>query len=292
MLALQRNEKRMCRAERASGSALGYVSVMVDVRGVLGACFLVVACSAGSSVGAEPTRSYKKVSFASEDGLRVTADLYVAHAAKAPFIVLFHQAGWSRGEYREIAPRLNKLGFNCMAVDQRAGKGVNGVNNETAARARRSGKSTTYVDALPDMRAALRYVRKHYASGKVLAWGSSYSSALVLVVSAQNPQLVDGTLSFAPGEYFLRFGKSARWIRDSAAKIQKPAFITSARNERKNWSGIVAAIPHKVHRSQYLPSSKGQHGSRALWRKFSDSAGYWNAVIEFLASFRRSAPSQ
>ena len=34
------------------------------------------------------------------------ADLYIAHDASAPFILLFHQAGWSRGEYLEIAPKL------------------------------------------------------------------------------------------------------------------------------------------------------------------------------------------
>ena len=49
--------------------------------------------------------------------------------ANAPVLVLFHQAGWSRGEYREIAPKLNELGYICLAIDQRSGKGVNGVAN-------------------------------------------------------------------------------------------------------------------------------------------------------------------
>ena len=60
-------------------------------------------------------QSKKKIEFSSEDGLKITADLYMVHSEEKPFIVLFHQAGWSRGEYLEIAPKLNKIGFNCMA---------------------------------------------------------------------------------------------------------------------------------------------------------------------------------
>ena len=47
------------------------------------------------------------ISFNSEDGLKVFAELYMIHPKSAPMIILFHQAGWSRGEYQEIAPKLN-----------------------------------------------------------------------------------------------------------------------------------------------------------------------------------------
>ena len=83
---------------------------------------------------------FKTVHYKSKDGIQITADLYMSHKTSAPFIVLFHQARWSRGEYREIAPKLNKMGFNCLAVDQRSGDAVNGVENETKKSADR--KST------------------------------------------------------------------------------------------------------------------------------------------------------
>ena len=98
----------------------------------------------------------ESLSFLTADGLEISADLYRVSEDRATlFIVLFHQAGWSRGEYREIAPRLNALGFHCMAVDQRSGGGVNDVANETARRAAAEGLGTSYLDALPDL-AALR----------------------------------------------------------------------------------------------------------------------------------------
>jgi len=71
--------------------------------------------------------NFKTITFPSHEGVTITADLYITNEDKnIPFIVLFHQAGFSRGEYREIAPKLNKLGFNCMAIDQRSGDGVIG----------------------------------------------------------------------------------------------------------------------------------------------------------------------
>ena len=222
------------------------------------------------------------ITFPSKDGLTITADTYITNPDKeTPFIVLFHQAGWSRGEYNEIAPRLNKLGFNCMAVDQRSGGSVNDVQNETTLLAQKEGKPVTYVDAEQDIIASLEYARKNFADGKLIAWGSSYSAALVLKVAGDHPVLVDGVVSFAPGEYFKRLGKGPTWVQDSAKNITAPVFITSAKSEHNNWAGIYSVINTKT-KTYYLPDTKGNHGSRALWAKFFDSPGYWEAVTEFL----------
>ncbi len=244
---------------------------------------LVFALSA--FLGGLPVAAQETITFPSQDSLEVTADLYLAHRdLQTPLIVLFHQAGWSRGEYREIAPKLNALGFNCLAVDQRSGEAVGEVPNETARRAARTGKGVTYLDARQDMLAALRYARRHVAKGKLIAWGSSYSAALVLQIAGSEPGLVDGVLAFAPGEYFERFGKPANWIQESARNIRVPVFITSARDERDRWAAIFQAIPGE-NKGSYIPETSGNHGSRALWEKFGDSAGYWQAVTAFLKKY-------
>lgn len=228
---------------------------------------------------------FETITFESADGLQITADLYWKHDDKAkPFIVLCHQARWSRGEYREIAPQLNALGFNCLAIDQRSGGAVNDVENETMKQATAAGKSTEYVDAEQDMIAALKFVHKEYATGKVLLWGSSYSSALSLRIAGTQPDLVDGVLAFAPGEYFARAGKSKTWITESAKQIADPVFITSAKDEFANWKSIFAAIPGEA-KTKFVPQTKGNHGSRALWAEFNDSQAYWAAVKGFLAQF-------
>ena len=163
------------------------------------------------------------VTFPSEDGLEVTADIYLSGLPGArPVIVLFHQAGFSRGEYREIAPRLVDLGFECIAVDQRSGNQVHGVINETAKRAKEATHNTQFEDALQDMRAALRYARTQHPDSAVIGWGSSYSSSLILTISADAPELVDGTLSFSPGEYFGSIRVSQRELRPFQGRGWKP----------------------------------------------------------------------
>ncbi|KAA1245582.1 alpha/beta hydrolase [Aquimarina sp. RZ0] len=220
--------------------------------------------------------SQETIDFPSKDELLVTADVYEAKDSNQ-FIILFHQAGWSRGEYKEIAPKLTELGYNCIAIDQRSGGEVNGVKNKTNALATKKGKSTEFVDAFQDIQAAVTYVKTIYKPEKVIIWGSSYSSSLVLKYAGDHPDEVQAVLSFSPGEYFKQKG----FIAKSAATIKIPVFITSAQNEKKNWLGIYDAIPTSTKKS-FLPATKGNHGSRALWAKFSDNGAYWDEVQKFL----------
>jgi len=223
----------------------------------------------------------EKITFKSSDGLEITADLYISNSVESPIIILFHQAGWSRGEYNEIAPKLNKLGFNCIAIDQRSGGKINGVINETHQRAEKQKLGTTYVDAEIDMIAAIKYVKTNYSTAKnLIIWGSSYSSALVLKISGDRND-IDAVLAFAPGEYFENMGKPADYVAQSAKNIMVPVFITSMKAEKPNWWNIYEVIP-SIGKDYFIPKTDGQHGSRALWGKFPEHATYWKAVEAFL----------
>lgn len=221
------------------------------------------------------------INFLSADSVQITADLYIQHSKSAPFIVFFHQAGWSRGEYIELAPWVNQLGFNAMAVDQRSGNEVNNIKNQTKLDAQKKGKGTQYLDAIPDMLTAIRYVKDKYPDAQIIIWGSSYSSALVLKIAGEYPDLVDGVLAFSPAEYYARFGKPEDYITLSAKKIKMPVFITSAKNEADRWKIIFDSIPSKS-KTSFIPEGKGNHGSRALWTSKADHEAYRKAVKEFL----------
>ncbi len=235
---------------------------------------------------------FKTIVFPSSDELDITADLYMPHVKTAPFIVLFHQAGWSRGGYREIAPKLNALGFNCMAIDLRSGGKVNGVTNETFTAAMKLLKNTTYIDAIPDMKAAIHYARKHYTQGKLLIWGSSYSSSLTLLLAGENTQIADAVLAFAPGEYFTNARKPANYIQTAASKIKDiPVFITSAKSEYASWKAIYDSIP-STQKVKFVPTSEGNHGSRALWEQFEDHQAYWDSVVSFLQVFTEQSTTK
>ena len=225
------------------------------------------------------------VTFPSEDGLLITADIHAPYkSGDVPIIVLFHQAGSSRGEYTDIAPWLNALGYNCMAVDQRSGEMIRGVDNETVLKATKENMPTGYIDALPDINASLAWAHRHYGKDGVIAWGSSYSAALVLKVAGDSPGQVDGVLAFSPGEYFNRAGKSDTWIQASARHIKVPVFITSSRNEADAWTAIFEAI-ESDNKVAFVPVTDGRHGSRAMWKKYPDSDAYRDAVHAFLERY-------
>lgn len=228
--------------------------------------------------------SSELISIPSEDGISISADLYMSHSEEAPVIVLFHQANWSRGEYLEIAPELNLMGYNCLAVDLRSGGAVKGIENQTKKNALRVMKPTQYIDALADMRAAIKYAKEYLTTSEVIVWGSSYSASLALNLAGSMKE-VDAVLSFSPGEYFTSQGKSNDFIATSASSIKVPVFITSARDEKESWWKIYNGIATET-KTYYLPDTVGNHGSRALWSTFSDSSGYWKAVKSFLDTLK------
>ncbi|MDP4679533.1 MAG: alpha/beta hydrolase [Cyclobacteriaceae bacterium] len=233
------------------------------------------------SVISNAAHSEDLIKINSGDGVEISADLYKVHPDSVPFIILFHQAGWSRGEYLETAPKLNVLGYNCLAVDLRSGKHVNGIDNKTVVSANRALKETNYIDAYQDIEATVLHVKEFLTKGKIIIIGSSFSSSLVLKYAGEYPENVDGVIAFSPGEYFGSSGKPNDFIQSSAKNIRCPSFITSARSEKKSWLSIYKSIEMDT-KSYYLPETSGNHGSKALWQKFTDHKDYWNAMTEFL----------
>jgi len=219
------------------------------------------------------------VTFQSEDGLTITGDLYTNESIhEAPFIILFHQARYSRGEYIETADKFLELGYNCLAIDQRSGDEVNGVINETHKEALVKGYATEYIDAMPDLMAAIEFVKQNFEFDELLILGSSYSASLALIIAAQNPGMVDGVLAFSPGEYF-KYDDTT--IEQFASEIIVPVFITSAREERKEWKAIYEAI-NDDDKQKYIPEDEGIHGASALWKTTEGNKKYWKAVEKFL----------
>jgi dienelactone hydrolase len=220
------------------------------------------------------------VQFQSADGLAITGEVTRPEGDPKTAIVLFHQAGSSRGEYATIAPKLAEKGYLVLAIDQRSGNGFGGVANETAKRARKASMATQYTDAIPDLQAAVAYARGPLGAEKVIVWGSSYSAALVLALAGQDAGFADGVLAFSPGEYFR--GKPA--VKANAAKITVPVFITAAKSEAGQWSAIFKAIPEGTAKTGFVPEGTGLHGSSALIADRSTNEDeYWAAVEAFLA---------
>lgn len=215
-----------------------------------------------------------KTRFPSKDGLTISADLYEVNGKK-PIVLLCHQAGFSRGEYKDTAIRLNHLGYSCLAIDQRSGEIANKIVNETALLAKEKGLPTSYLDAKQDIESAIDYLYDMNGNQPILLVGSSYSASLVLLIGKENEK-VKAVASFSPGEYLKGIKMS-----DKLQDYKKSVFVTSSKNEIQQIKDLKISVS-KGQLIHFEPSTKGIHGSRALWESTEGTDKYWNAFESFL----------
>ncbi len=221
----------------------------------------------------------EKVSFPSEDGIEITADKYLVNE-EYPYILLFHQAGSSRGEFRDVAEKFLKLRYNCLAVDLRSGDNANFVNNETASRARGEGKSVNFLDAKVDMSAAIDYAYD-LTSKEVILLGSSYSASLALLEGLNHPK-VGAVIAFSPGEYF---GKDLR-LEDTLKTCTKPLFVAVTEREQPYVNQMLTSFSEDDY-TLFQPDTLGVHGARALWDDNPTKFEYWLALILFIHNLNK-----
>jgi len=195
-------------------------------------------------------------------------------------ILLCHQNGFSRGEYAETALKLNKLGFNCMAIDQRMGATVNGIINETAADAKQKNKAQTFSTAEQDIVAAVDWLFEKYHR-RVMILGSSYSASLALKVAKENEH-VFAAMAFSPGEYF----EGKNFIAQKVSGLKKPVFLTSSKDEAASVTELSKDILSIV-KVQYIPKGAGDHGSKVLWSSMPENQDYWAALMSFLNRMKK-----
>ncbi len=252
------------------------------------ALIFILGCSESkveTAVQTDKTDSAKKnipekITFPSLDGLTITANLYHLNDS-APVIVLCHQANFCKAEYAGIAKTLMEKGFNCLAIDQRSGRGLVEEFNETWLEAVKQKKPTDFLDAEQDIVAAVNFAAKKYGR-KIIVWGSSYSSTLVLFIAMTNDN-VKAVISFSPGDYFIKEKGS---LTKMLATFSKPMFVTSSKEESKELSAMVSGMKMNENQMQFIPDSTGYHGSRALWKTNENNEEYWKAIDGFLTKVK------
>lgn len=234
-----------------------------------------------TEVAVIPTSQSAEVSFTAADGGIVYADLLISdQVSSQTFIILFHQAGANgRGEYASIIPKLRTNGYNLLVVDQRSGGGYFGSENRTVKA--RDGK-TKYCAAYPDMEAALTYAQSKSDEGKIFAWGSSYSAALVLKLATEHGADLAGVLSFSPA--------AGRAMGDCNANnfiagVHIPALGIRPESEMGK-GGQKQRELYTAQGLDYYVAKDGVHGSSMLdpSRAKGDAEPTWEVVLAFLES--------
>ncbi len=254
-------------------------NILRSFAGILLFSFFILFNLQTTLFSADGYEQKKKIEFKSLDGLLITADLYFNGDTNKKFILLFHQAASSRGEYNKTALQLYKMGFNSMAIDQRSGQEINRIVNQTAKRAFKKNFKTHYLSAEMDISSAIEYAKKKLKVKRLLLWGSSYSASLVLKIAGEAKYKYTGVVAFSPGEYF---GKS-NFITNYAQKIQVPVWITCAKREIKRTRKLFNVIPSKK-KIFFQPKNQGAHGSKALWKNNPGYKQYRKSLYRFLRS--------
>jgi len=219
----------------------------------------------------------EKISFSSLDGLPITANLFHQNN-NFPVILLCHQARYNKAEYNEIAFELYKKGFNLIAIDQRSGGTLFDKENGTFVEAKKLGKPTSYLDAEQDIEAAINFAYNKY-NKKIILWGSSYSSTLALYFASSNDK-IKAVIAFSPGDYFAEQKGS---LKNKLDEFSKPMFATSSSEEAPELTNLLSKIKGNKNQIQFIPTKKGKHGSKALWKNNPDNEEYWMALNYFLA---------
>lgn len=225
----------------------------------------------------------EKVNFKSKDELQITADYYKVENHKG-FMVLCHRSHCNRAEYRETAPKFNKLGYSCLAIDQRSGMKIFGETNETKRRAKEQGLPTGYLDAKPDIESSIDYAYNLNDNKPIFLLGSSYSSALALLISA-NSEKVKSVIAFSPDEHLKKVN-----LAEQIKNISVPVFATSAKKEIKQVTEVLRFVDKK-YITQFNPNVEGFHGSKTIWEVVIGYETYWKALEEFLLKIEKNNAS-
>ena len=214
------------------------------------------------------------ITFYAKDSVLITADTYFLKDIP-PTVLLCHQAGFSRGEYIETAKKLNDLGFSCMAIDQRSGKEVNDIVNQTAIDADSKLKNVGYAGAKQDLEAAIDYLYNMNGNQPIMLVGSSYSASLALWIGSENNK-IKAVAAFSPGEYLTGIN-----LTETIKPLNKPTFVTSSQRESEPVEKLMRYV-NPTYVNQYKPTVAGIHGSRALWNSTEGYEDYWKVFKEFM----------
>jgi dienelactone hydrolase len=224
------------------------------------------------------SEAQEKVYFNAADGLQITADLYET-SKDNPYVLLFHQAGYSRGEYKQTAEKIIKFGYNCLAVDLRSGGEVNYIQNHTALVAIQQGYKADYLSSQQDILAAIKWVKER-SEDPVILFGSSFSASLALLIAKDN-QDVKAVIAFSPGEFF----KPQLNIQSQLSGLNKPVFAAASKRETDYVNEVLKSVPSE-NKTIFTPKEGGEHGSKSLWKSNPNNKEYWLALTMFFSKIR------
>ncbi len=241
------------------------------------AALILVSCSPPQQKAKKPD-GFKEITFETADQRTVYADFYPALEPNSEKVILmFHQANSNAGEYEGPALTAITLGYNCIALDQRAGGEMWGRTNRTTTK----GGTGEYMDAYKDMEAALDYCHTHNYT-TILVWGSSYSASLAFKLATED-STIKAVIAFSPGEYL----EDPHIVKSWAQKTTVPTFFACTEGELGDGRQDLFNALH-TDKKVLACFNGGVHGTSTLLPEKSEAAGkYMEQLKLFITGLKK-----
>ena len=217
----------------------------------------------------------RDIKFESTDRVEIVGTFYGSPKADSPGVLLLH--GWSstRKPFDEFAKRLQKLGFNVLAIDGRGfGESVKTTDGKKISPAS-SNKAVESMKADVGNASDFLAKQKNVNAKKIGIVGSSYGSSLAILYGAENPK-VKAVVLLSPGLNY--FGSMPT---EPAVKKygDRPLLLVAAKDDKASVNSVrklKESGANEKYKVKIFP--KGGHGTGI----FKARVGLEDLLREFL----------
>ncbi len=178
----------------------------------------VLACVAMASPPSRPDAASQAVTFRTEDGVTISAELRVPPARPAPAVILVHMLTRTRADWAAAADRLTDAGLVTLAIDLR-GHGASGVAAVPPSDPEDMSASVLDVTAARQFLAG----RPDICSGRFGIAGAQVGANLAILVAAADRTVASIAL-LSPGMEYRRLRPDAAMKKFN----ERPALILAS----------------------------------------------------------------
>ena len=225
-----------------------------------------------------PTENSEKaaaqtINFDAPDGVRIVGTFYAANKENSPAVLMLHQFGGSRADYKDLARQFQANGINVLAID---GRGF-GESTKKADGSRVSvSQSDEAVAGMKSDVAAVKFLggQETVDKTRIGIVGASYGSSLAIIHAGENPEIKSVAL-LSPGTNYFGNLPTMPAIEKYGAR---PVLIVAAEDEADSASAsrrLDELAAGDKHQLQIYP--KGGHGTEI----FAAGVGLEKLLLDF-----------
>jgi pimeloyl-ACP methyl ester carboxylesterase len=202
----------------------------------------------------------ERVTFKSEDGVSLVADVYAAGKPKAPGVILLPMYGDSRNSWKRLAPILQEVGFTVLALDPRGhGESLHQADRVLDYSSARQGGENLFLLMHRDVAAATKHLveKAGVDPGRVSLLGASIGCSVALDHAGRDPS-VKAMVLLSPGKNYQGMDSVSH-----AGKLGRvPILIFTNGREKTHAEDIAGALPEGT--VELTVHEDAPHGTRML----------------------------